>query len=335
VRRETLERLRAPVTGNALELEVFEQSEDGARIEQARLIDREAGAWYRLEDGIAELLPSEYQDAERRAAFRARFQLDDAVPETGAREANAQPIEQIEFFGRHHDQYEEEVVKSPFYDAMDAVTLGRWLSGKALMDKALLEVGAGSGRQTLPLARSGARVLATDLSEEMLRLARRKVHAAGLLERVDFVVCLAEQLPVADDRFDAGLIFGSMHHFLDPEASLKEMGRALRSGAPFYLLEPHDSAVRPVFDWLMNRWTLWEEEAADDPLFNRDQFERWLGAAGFRTRVGYSTYLPPHLFYVFRGGLGRALLGGSDAVFSRIPGINKLAGVITAEAVKV
>ncbi len=335
MKRETLEALRAPLSGNPLEIEVFEQSEDGSRIEQARLIDREAGVWYRLEDGIAELLPSEYQNVERWARFRERFSLEEQVAEAEARTPDAQPIEQIEFFGRHHDQYEEEVVKSPFYDVMDAVTLGHWLSGHPLRDKALIEVGAGSGRQTLPLARSGARVLATDLSEEMLRLARRKLHAAGLLERVDFAVCLAERLPVASDRFDAGLIFGSMHHFKDPAASLREMGRALRSGAPFYLLEPHDSPVRPVFDWLMNRWTLWEEEAADDPLFNREQFERWLGAAGFRSSVSYSTYLPPHLFYLFRGGLGRALLGGSDAVLSRIPGLNKLAGVITAEAVKI
>lgn len=48
----------------------------------------------------------------------------------------------------------------------------------------VLEIGCGTGVETLRLARAGISVLATDISEEMLSILRRKAEHHGLEERV-------------------------------------------------------------------------------------------------------------------------------------------------------
>ena len=100
------------------------------------------------------------------------------------------------------------------------------------------------------------------------------------------------------------------------------------------MLEPHKSPVRFIFDWMMRRWMLWKEEANEAPLFTASQFLSWLGAGGLDVRVSYSTYLPPHLFYLVKGGAGDRLLVATDAVFNAMPVLRRFGGVIIADAVK-
>ena len=55
---------------------------------------------------------------------------------------------------------------------------------------------------------------------------------------------------------------------------------------------------------MMRQWKLWHEEANDEPLFTGPRsFTNWLSEAGFNTKISYSTYLPPHLFYLLKGKL--------------------------------
>jgi hypothetical protein len=85
---------------------------------------------------------------------------------------------------------------------------------------------------------------------------------------------------------------------------------------------------------MMRHWNLWKEEANDDPLFTRKKFQTWLSAGGLDARICYSTYLPPHLFYLIDRRKGEWLLGTTDVVFNSVPGLRRLGGVIIAEAVK-
>ena len=64
------------------------------------------------------------------------------------------------------------------------------------------------------------------------------------------------------------------------------------------------------------------------------KFQRWLGASGFDACIYYSTYLPPHLFYLINLRKGERLLATTDLLFNSIPGVRRLGGVIIAEAVK-
>ena len=82
---------------------------------------------------------------------------------------------------------------APFYDWENAQTLARrdvrfWQRLAAAQDGPVLELGCGTGRLTIPVARAGAAVVGIDRSAPMLARARqrlRRARAAALLLRGD------------------------------------------------------------------------------------------------------------------------------------------------------
>jgi SAM-dependent methyltransferase len=97
---------------------------------------------------------------------------------------------------------------------------------------AVLDVAAGSGSQSLLLAaRVGAqgRVVATDISSNILEFARANARAAGF-SNVEISVADGEELPVDDSTFDAVMCRLGLMYFPDRDRSLTAMRRALRPG---------------------------------------------------------------------------------------------------------
>ncbi|MDW5592764.1 class I SAM-dependent methyltransferase [Conexibacter stalactiti] len=73
----------------------------------------------------------------------------------------------------------------------------------------VLDVAAGSGNVALPAARAGARVIASDITPELLAAGRADAEAEGL--RLHWVEADAQALPFDDDAFDVVLSsFGAM-----------------------------------------------------------------------------------------------------------------------------
>jgi len=98
----------------------------------------------------------------------------------------------------------------------------------------ILEVGAGTGRYTLELAKRGYTVTAVDLSAALLEECRKSVADAGLERQVRFVVADARDLSeLAGTRFDAVLIMGPLYHLIeaaDRTAALQQAFDRLREG---------------------------------------------------------------------------------------------------------
>jgi SAM-dependent methyltransferase len=74
---------------------------------------------------------------------------------------------------------------APFYDWENAQTLARrdvgfWQRLAAAQEGGILELGCGTGRLTVPVARTGARVVGVDRSEPMLARARQRLRRSGL-----------------------------------------------------------------------------------------------------------------------------------------------------------
>ena len=74
-----------------------------------------------------------------------------------------------------------------FYDWENAQTLDRrdvrfWQDMAQRADGPVLELGCGTGRVTIPVARTGARIVGVDRSAEMLAHARRRARRARLAE---------------------------------------------------------------------------------------------------------------------------------------------------------
>ena len=95
-----------------------------------------------------------------------------------------------------------------------------------------LDVGTGPAQIPILLAQRcpDIHLTAIDLSEEMLKIAKRHVAAAELAERITLEHVDAKTLPYPDNTFD-GLISNSIvHHIHDSLRALKEMSRVVKPG---------------------------------------------------------------------------------------------------------
>ena len=96
------------------------------------------------------------------------------------------------------------------------------------------DVAAGSGNVALPAGRTGAEVVATDLTPELLERGREQAEAEGLT--LTWRVADAENLPCDDGEFDAvvscvGIMFAPHH-----QAVADELTRVVRPGGTITLL---------------------------------------------------------------------------------------------------
>jgi SAM-dependent methyltransferase len=98
----------------------------------------------------------------------------------------------------------------------------------------VLDVAAGTGNASLPAARAGADVTASDLTPELLEAGRKRAEAEGLT--LEWTEADAENLPFEDESFDVvissiGAMFAPHH-----QAVADEMVRVCRSGGTIGML---------------------------------------------------------------------------------------------------
>jgi ubiquinone/menaquinone biosynthesis C-methylase UbiE len=133
---------------------------------------------------------------------------------------------------------------APYYDWENAQTVGRrdiafWQRMAAKVDGPILELGCGTGRVALPIAKKGATIVGVDRSESMLARGRTKVRRARLESRVKLVRGDIRHLPFPDRSF--GLVmapYGILQSLLDERLladTLKDVRRVLTRDGVFGL----------------------------------------------------------------------------------------------------
>ena len=227
-------------------------------------------------------------------ACGAAYPLANGILDLRSSALDAHKQRQNEFFSDEADGYERDVVNAPFYQALDALTVERW-ARQLPPGSLVLDIGSGTGRVAIAIARLGHRVIAMDLTAPLLERARQKAMDAGVAGNITFVLADAEALPIADDSLDAAVAHGVLHHLEDPQAVIARAGRALRPGGYWFSLDPHRSPVRWLFDAAMRWNTLWQEEAAPDGLQTAERLSAWCDGAGIEPEVGYTCYVLPHI----------------------------------------
>lgn len=102
----------------------------------------------------------------------------------------------------------------------------------------VLDVATGTAGVALALTRhTRAWITGLDLTEAMLREGQTRVGRAGAHDRVTLVNGQAEQLPFPDASFDALTFTYLLRYVDDPAATMRELGRVLKPGAPIASLE--------------------------------------------------------------------------------------------------
>jgi len=135
---------------------------------------------------------------------------------------------------------------APFYDWENAQTLGRrdvafWRRVAADAAGPVLELGCGTGRVSIPLARAGVNVVGIDLSAPMLDRARRRAFAkpapARLLDSLRFIRGDIRRLPFRTAAFSMVIapygILQSLTRARDLSDTLAAVARVLPRGALF------------------------------------------------------------------------------------------------------
>ena len=154
-------------------------------------------------------------------------------------------------------------VYAPFYDWENARTLQRrdvafWQRLAAAQDGPVLELGCGTGRIAVPVARAGARIVGIDRSQEMLARARTRIVRTGLRGRLTLVRGDIRDLPFTRrTKFSAVLaaygILQSLTRERDLTRTLAAVARVLRQGGLFAIDVVPDL---PKWDEYRNRISL-------------------------------------------------------------------------------
>jgi ubiquinone/menaquinone biosynthesis C-methylase UbiE len=114
----------------------------------------------------------------------------------------------------------------------------------------VLDLACGSGQPALTaarLVRPGGSVVATDLSEEMLRVARRKANMADL-DNIEFKQMDAENIEFEDETFDGVLCRWGLMFCPDVDKAAKEVNRVLKRNRPFATTTLGGPEQNPFFE---------------------------------------------------------------------------------------
>ncbi len=103
--------------------------------------------------------------------------------------------------------------------------------------KTVLDFGCGAGKSSVLLARRGAKVVALDISEPIMHVARERLHQNNIFNSVNFVNGSAHNLPLADESVDVVFGIAILHH-LHLQLVSREVYRILRKGGRAIFQEP-------------------------------------------------------------------------------------------------
>jgi ubiquinone/menaquinone biosynthesis C-methylase UbiE len=164
-----------------------------------------------------------------------------------------------------------------------------------LRGKKILEIGAGTGRDSFPLIKYGADVIQLDYAENSLRILKRLANDLRLPATI--VGGDTFQLPFPDETFDVVFHQGLLEHFRHPqaEALLRENIRVLKTGGILLVDVPQRWHVYTLAKHLLmalNKWFAgWERSFSVGELKNRMQ------TLGLTPVYAYGEWMYPSFLY--------------------------------------
>ncbi len=166
-------------------------------------------------------------------------------------------------------------------------------SGGNLAGKRILEVGAGTGRDAVTLARAGAEVLTLDYVSGSLGLTIKAADMSGV--KVAPVCGDGTAMPFADGTFDVVFHQGLLEHFPDPFPLLRDNIRVLKPGGHLVIDVPqtfHYYTLGKKFLIAIDKWFAgWETE------FTIAELEKMMVGENLEITRSYGDWMVPGLWY--------------------------------------
>ncbi len=162
-----------------------------------------------------------------------------------------------------------------------------------LQGKRILEVGAGTARDSFKMVAAGAVVYVLDYSEPAFSIIKQlnQEQPPGVIP----ILADTFSIPVPDNTFDIVFHQGLLEHFTNPVELLKENIRVLKPGGYILVDVPQTyhlyTVVKHIFIFF-NKWFAgWETQ------FTIRELESIVEQAGATVRMRYGSWMRPSFFY--------------------------------------
>jgi ubiquinone/menaquinone biosynthesis C-methylase UbiE len=190
----------------------------------------------------------------------------------------------------------------------------------------ILEIGCGTGEYSVGLSAGDHRLICTDISLNMLHIARSKLPRR---DNLDFIHCDIERLPFRDCSFDA-VVGNSILHHLDIGKALPELFRILKTGGRFAFSEPNMRNPQVFLERNISCIRRMSGNSPGETAFSRNDIRNDLIKIGFSSiEVTPFDFLYPYVPDAVSGlieAIGRHL--------EKIPLIKEFAGSLLIKGVK-
>ena len=108
-----------------------------------------------------------------------------------------------------------------------------------------LDVSCGTGEGLLMLReKTSGRIAGVDISEEMLKIAKKKVGG----KNIELKKAQVDKIPYANETFDVVISTEAFHHYPNPENAVKEMTRVLKKGGELIITDPDFLVFNRLFE---------------------------------------------------------------------------------------
>jgi len=183
-------------------------------------------------------------------------------------------------FTRFYDRYPNRIF-TKWFQRIAADIKDTSISGN------ILDIGTGPGRLPIEIAKKveNVKVFGIDLSEDMVRIAKRNADREGVRDIVEFRVRSAYNTGFENNSIDLVVSTGMVHHLSQPLVAFNEMYRILKRGGEAWLFDGRKDVTRAEFEETVRRLGIEE----DIPLPLQIMERIWPRIhVGYKTEVYYS-----------------------------------------------
>ena len=170
----------------------------------------------------------------------------------------------MDYLESYYNSYDEEGRLLSRHGSVEYITTQKYIH-EALggnKQKRILEVGAGTGRYSVALAKEGYSVVALELIERNLSILKSKLTGDEQLQALQGNALDLSRF--ADDSFDLTLVLGPMYHLYTKDEKLRALSEAVRvtkSGG--FIMVAYCMNEPTVISYVFGQNKLWETLDAD------------------------------------------------------------------------
>ena len=138
----------------------------------------------------------------------------------------------MNYLEEYYNNYDEEGRLLSRHGQVEYLTTMRYIEEclDGISDPGILEVGAGTGRYSVTLAKRGLKVTAVELIGHNLEILRSKLDGTEPITALQGNALDLSVFP--DDSFDLTMLLGPMYHLYSKEDKLRALSEAVRVTKP-------------------------------------------------------------------------------------------------------